>query len=93
VREEKTSAPKIPTYPYYIPRRCGNCDRIQWWQPKPEKTRKQEQQQTTISQLRRSSILSQWSRKFLESVKGTRTLSPKQQAVVQKIENQVGGLQ
>lgn len=85
---------RMPNYSlHYAARRCGQCDTFRGWEPKPENQNKQQRWQTTISQLLKSPILSQWEREFLTNLQGSRSLSPRQLAVVQKIENQVGGLQ
>lgn len=85
---------RMPDYSlHYAARRCGQCDTFRGWEPKPENQNKQQRWQTTISQLLKLPSLSQWEREFLTSLQGSRSLSPKQLAVVQKIENQVGGLQ
>jgi hypothetical protein len=74
--------------PHYAARRCGQCDRFLGWIPKPQKRR--QRRQTTINQLLKSCGLTQWERDFLEGLKGKRALSPRQQEVLDRIENKVG---
>lgn len=71
--------------------RCGQCDRFLGWQPKLENQEKRQQQQTTIAALLKSPTkLSQWEREFLQGLKAKK-LSPKQQEILNRIKNEVGG--
>lgn len=76
---------------HHAARRCGNCDRFLSWEPRPENKQKQQQQQARIAALLESPDLSQWERVFLQELKGKRSFSPKQQAVLTRIETEVGG--
>jgi hypothetical protein len=76
---------------HYAARRCGQCDRFLGWAPKPESQQKRQQMQTTINQMLQSPQLSPWEREFLENMRSRRSLSPKQQEIVSRIEVEVGG--
>lgn len=76
---------------HYAARRCAECDTFRGWQPKPANQEKQWHQQKRVIMLLQSPILSQWEREFLLSVQYRRSLSPKQQKVLVRIEAKVGG--
>jgi len=89
----KINLVRMPSHStHYAARRCAGCDAFRGWQPKPETQEKRLSQQTAISQLLKSSQLSQWEREFLTSLQGKRSLSPKQQETLGRIEAKVGGL-
>lgn len=71
--------------------RCGQCDHFLGWQASPLNQEKRRQRQTRITELLTSPQLSQWERQFLFSVQDKRSLSPKQQEALARIEVKVGG--
>ncbi len=70
--------------------RCNQCDHFVKWQSKPENLDVQKRRQTTIAALLKSPKLSQWEREFLQGLKAKK-LSPKQQEILNRIKNEVGG--
>jgi len=72
--------------------RCGRCNRFIKWQLKPKSQESWKRQQTAIDQLLKSFELSDWEYQFLTSVQGKRSLSPKQQETLSRIEAKVRGL-
>lgn len=81
---------RMPEYStHYAARRCAECDSFRSWEPKPA-TQKKQQQQAVVTQLLESPQLTQWEREFLQGLK-SKKLSPKQQEVLSRIENKVGG--
>ena len=82
---------KMPDYStHYAARRCAECDLFRGWDAKPSTKDKRQQQQSTISELLKSPLLSQWEWEFLQNLKGKK-LSPKQQECLAKIEAKVEG--
>jgi len=81
-----------PGSAHHAAQRCGRCDTFLRWVPKPETQERQRQQGQTIRQLLNAPGLSHWEQDFLRSIKGQKKLSPKQAAVVARIEAKVGGV-
>lgn len=75
---------------HYAARRCAECNTFRGWEPKPANQEKQRHQQKRIITLLQSPNLSQWEREFLLNAQYRRSLSPKQQQVLTRIEAKVG---
>lgn len=81
---------RMPSYSaHHAARRCAECDSFRGWELKPA-TKENRQRREIISQLLKSSQLTQWERSFLEGL-NTKKISPKQQEVLSRIEVRVGG--
>lgn len=81
---------QMPDHCHFAALRCGDCDRFLRWQAQPKNIETRQKRQAAISQLLKSSQLSEWERGLLKGLKGKK-LSPKQQEVLSRIENKVGG--
>lgn len=72
--------------------RCGSCDGFQDWVEKPANKEKREKRRWKIGELLKSPLISSWEKDFLESVQGRKSLSPKQEEVLDRISGKVGGV-
>ena len=82
---------QMPSDCHFAAIRCGKCDTFLKWQAKPQNIEIRKRQQTVISQLLKSSQLSEWESSFLQGLKGKK-ISPRQQKILAQIESRLGGV-
>jgi hypothetical protein len=64
---------------------CSNCDRVLRWLPKPATIEHRRFNALRIARLSMNQALSDWERRFVKSIAQQRKLSPRQQAVLDKL--------
>jgi hypothetical protein len=65
--------------------KCAVCGRHIRWEPRPETVERRKLNGFRLAQLGMCFQLTEWQRQFVQSVSTCRTLSPKQQAVVDRL--------
>jgi hypothetical protein len=64
---------------------CRNCDRVLRFLPKPRNTERQQFNSYRIAKLAMAAGLNDWERGFIKSIASVKKLSPRQQAVLDRI--------
>ena len=70
---------------------CLNCDRVLRWLPKPRTIERRRLHAFTLTKLAMNNLLSPWERSFVQSLLGHRKLSPKQEAILERLAKQYLG--
>ena len=74
-----------PGYPHHAAERCSDRDRILRWVEKPQTFSRRIRNALRLSQLVECFFLSVWEKGFVRNVMWQRSLSPKQQDVLDRI--------
>ena len=64
---------------------CTDCDRVLRWVPRPENVARQQVNSLRLSKLARCECLTAWEAGFVRSVLQLARLSPRQQAVLERL--------
>src|SRR5262245_41248363 len=64
---------------------CLNCDRVLRWLPKPSTVQHRRLNAYRIAKLAMCDRLSAWERSFIKSISQRQKLSPKQEAVIERL--------
>jgi hypothetical protein len=87
----KASVVLMPGARHYAAARCGRCDTFLQWLPQPDAQHQQSSRADSIERHLTSNALTEWERGFLTNIQKQKNLSPKQLAMLSKIEAKLGG--
>jgi hypothetical protein len=74
-----------PGYVHYAKEICTDCDGVLRWIPKPETLHARRLNALRLAKLARCAGLSSWDRAFVRSVSQRKKVSPRQQALIDRL--------
>jgi hypothetical protein len=85
-RHGATRLERLPAnYPHYAREVCARCGRFLRWLPRPETVERRTLNAFKLARLAMCETLSKWERQFIRDVSQRRKVSPKQQAIVDRL--------